>query len=170
MDRERGKTLVRRGQELSLLKKVVKTDQMAVMTPKYSKMIEIGTKWIEMRWTKNRSPPYHKCHKGDTIYFKDSGKSYIHLRAEVDLARFFSGPSTSNIVRKHQDGIGVDEDYIQEKLKSKAQYLSLFWLRNVERIDPIPFHKNDQRPWIVNVQIIQKSDIQELKEVLDNYR
>ena len=65
-------------------------DHVAIMNKKMGLIDKVldGRKTIESRWYKNRTAPWGKIKKGDTIYFKDSGGP-IRARAEVKKVKFF---------------------------------------------------------------------------------
>jgi ASC-1-like (ASCH) protein len=123
-------------------------NHLAIMRNPYLRMIIDGKKTIESRFTVNKIAPFHKVSKGDVIYFKQSGKQDIVLAATVTKAEYYEGAIAFETLRKYQSEIGIDEEYIQKK--SKAKYLSLFWLEYVRWVKCIHFVKHDQRTWLTN--------------------
>ncbi len=66
-------------------------DHVAIMKRSWGLTSKIadGTKTIETRWYKNRSAPWDRINKGDTIYFKDSGEP-VSVKAIVSKVKQYS--------------------------------------------------------------------------------
>ncbi len=104
-----------------------------------------GRKTIESRWYKNRTAPWGKIKKGDTIYFKDSGGP-IRARAEVKKVKFFEN-ITINIAKEIVNKWGgtglidIQNKKVEEWVKGK-NYCILIWLTKTRKVEKFEINKN----------------------------
>jgi hypothetical protein len=112
---------------------------------KLLKKIEKGEKIIESRWYTMKKAPWDIVHKGDTIYFKNSGE-FVTIKAKVAKVLQFSNlnPEKINkILREYGKDDGISEDkipYYFELFKEK-KYCILMYLKNVKKIEPFEINK-----------------------------
>lgn len=123
-------------------------DHLAIMKQPWFSMVRNGTKLIESRCSIHKREPYAKVHRGDRIFFKESGVSLVYFFTSVGHVEYFTDLMVRQELTNHMEEIGIDSNYITTK--ADAKYLSLFWLGNVHEIDPIPFKQKGQLAWIVN--------------------
>ena len=104
-----------------------------------------GEKTIESRWYKNRSAPWGKIQKGDTVFFKNSGE-LVTVRAEVQRVLEFAEltPKKVKVLLQTygtQDGIEVADmpDYF--RMFKDKRYCLLIFLYNARRIPPFEINK-----------------------------
>jgi ASC-1-like (ASCH) protein len=129
---------------------------LAIMRQPWLNLVMVGSKTIESRANQKRNPPYGQIHKGDLIYFKESGDFVVYLRAEVSKVLPYEGKMVQIKMREFAKEIGITEEYIKEK--ADAQYLTLIWLTKVTQILPFPFSKHDQRSWICDFKHNPQTD------------
>jgi ASC-1-like (ASCH) protein len=104
-----------------------------------------GEKTIESRWYINKSAPWGKIKKGDTVYFKNSGEP-VMIKAEVKEVLSFENLNclkVKEILRKYgkEDGIcEKDKGKFYELFKSK-KYCLLIFLKDPEEIKPFEISK-----------------------------
>ncbi|MBN2052803.1 hypothetical protein JW756_04840 [Candidatus Woesearchaeota archaeon] len=92
-----------------------------------------GEKSIESRWYMNRVQPWSNIHKGDTVYFKLSGKP-VRAKATVQKVLQFEldYQKVSSILYKYGKKIGLDMGDAVD-LENK-KYCILVFLQNPEAI------------------------------------
>jgi ASC-1-like (ASCH) protein len=105
-----------------------------------------GEKVIESRWYLNKSAPWGKIKKGDTVYFKNSGEP-VTVKAGVKKIKQFEN-LTPKIVREiltdygNQDGIDRSEIQKYYELFKNKKYCVLVSLKNPQKIKPFEIDKN----------------------------
>ena len=123
-----------------------------------------GEKTIESRWYKTKHAPWGRIKRGDTVYFKDTGKP-VTIKATVDRVMQFDHLTPlriRSILRKYAAVAGIDKKDIPlywERFKDK-QYCLLIFFRNPRSIRP--FHIN-KRGFGAMVAWITISDIHAIK-------
>jgi len=105
-----------------------------------------GEKTIESRWYKNRSRPWNKIHKGDIVYFKDTGSPVTAVTTVSKVKQFENlNPKTiQDILTKysHKDFGTTDiQEEIMEYVKNK-KYCILIHLTNPRKIKPFDIDKS----------------------------
>ena len=104
-----------------------------------------GEKTIESRWYMNKSAPWDRIRRGETVYFKDSG-SLVIVKATVSNVLQFSNLTPLKLKQLLEeyggrDGIGVpDIDRFYERFKHK-KYCLLIFLKDPEPIKPFGINK-----------------------------
>jgi ASC-1-like (ASCH) protein len=86
-------------------------DHIAIMDPQKGLISKIlsGEKKIESRWYQTRRAPWNLIKKGETIYFKDSGKP-ITAKAIVSRVlqfEFLDIKGVEEVVKKYGDAIAL---------------------------------------------------------------
>lgn len=108
----------------------------AVLLRPYVELILAGEKSVECRLTRTAKAPYNGVELGDRIYFKESSGPW-RLTAIIEQVLFEEGLTPKRIReirRDYNDVIRGEAEFW--KSKRDARYLTLIWLREVERIDP----------------------------------
>jgi len=121
----------------------------AILREPYLSLILNGKKTIESRFTKRRTAPFNKVSVNDLIYLKKSGGSILGT-ASVQSVQFFSNlnpQDISQIMNQYKAELQIQPDFME--LKRDSNYASLIWLKNVKRMQPIQFKKNNQLPWVL---------------------
>ena len=117
-------------------------DHLAILKDKrWLEWILSEKKIIESRWSKFKRPPYGSITKGDTVYFKISGKM-VTAKATVAKALFFNKlnhTKTEAILDKYGERIGVTRHWAAE-LAGK-NFCTLVFLKDAQRIEPFSIDK-----------------------------
>jgi len=89
-------------------------DHVAIMKKEWGLIPKIlsGQKTVESRWYKTKTAPWDKIHKGDTIYFKDSG-------APVTVKARVTNISQYNI-NDNDEALEITSKYAQADLGTKT--------------------------------------------------
>ena len=119
-----------------------------------------GQKTVESRWYKTKACPWNRVFPGDTIYFKDSGKS-VTLKARATRVQQYVLETPTDAINlflqiKNKDlGIKVltKKDIPQHVLDyiSNKKYAIFVSFDNVEKIKPFNINKNGfgmQAAWL----------------------
>ncbi|MFN7160865.1 MAG: ASCH domain-containing protein [Candidatus Gracilibacteria bacterium] len=121
---------------------------LAVFKEPFLSLIFSGTKTLESRLSKHRSPPYQKVSPGDIILLKESSgplKGFCTVKNVVYL-----GPLTTQemhmTVDQYSKDLCLTEDFKREKKESR--YISLFELENITSVHLVSIIKKDPRSWI----------------------
>lgn len=131
-------------------------NHLAIMRQPWFDLVQSGKKPIESRCSINKIPPYEKIHKGDIIYFKESGDFVIYIQANVQKVEYYCDPvMIHKKLDEYKHKIGINDEYILSKAKSR--YLTLIWLESVKELKnengipaTIPFRQKGQLAWISN--------------------
>jgi len=111
-----------------------------------TKKIFSGEKTIESRWYMNRSLPWGHISSGDTVYFKDSGKS-VTVSAIVDKVLQFENlrqKEVRELLSLYANGLGLsrkDVDSYYELFKNK-KYCILVFLKTPKEVKPFNVDKS----------------------------
>lgn len=105
-----------------------------------------GQKKIESRWYKDKYSPWDKIHKGEAIYFKESGEP-VTIKARVGKVVQFSNltqDKVKGLLQRHGKDIGIEKQDIPEyfKLFKDKRYCILIFLENPEQVQPFIINKN----------------------------
>lgn len=122
-------------------------DHVAIMNKSWglTQKILSGQKKIESRWYKSKYSPWGKIHKGDVVYFKDSGEP-VSIKAEVEKVISFSDltpEKVRQILDKYGNDDGLESDKIKEffELFKNKKYCLLIFLTNPQKIEPFEINK-----------------------------
>ena len=104
-----------------------------------------GEKIIESRWSKNKSTPWGKIEKGDTIYFKNSGE-LVSVKARVKKVLKFeclNPQKVREILNRYGQDDGIEKSQIPDffKLFKDKKYCLLIFLKNPKKIKPFEINK-----------------------------
>jgi ASC-1-like (ASCH) protein len=124
-------------------------NHLAIMRQPYLQYIQDGKKTIESRATKVKCAPFGKVHKGDTVFFKQSGDQWVRLQARVVRVEYYTSfiPLT---MQHYKTEIGIDEEYIMSK--HDAKFLTLIWLDKIKELRQkcFSFHQKGRQAWFPN--------------------
>jgi len=118
-------------------------EHLAILSTKRKLLSKIltGDKKIESRWYKFKRPPFGSISKGDTIYFKESGKP-VSAKAKAENVLTYENLTRNNIIKiikKYGNLIGIDLNFV-DKVKDKRLCILIF-LNNVQKIEPFEINK-----------------------------
>ena len=121
----------------------------AVVRQPFYDMVINGEKTIESRWSLNKCAPYKKVDKNDIIYLKLPGKS-ISAVAEVEKVKFYelNASLAEEIKILYGKEIGIYKFENWKTYKNK-KYLTLIWLKNVRKIEPLKIEKKNKAGWTI---------------------
>lgn len=102
-------------------------------------------KKIESRWYKAKHCPWGKIQRGDTVYFKDSGKP-VSIKTEVEKVISFSDltpQKVKQILDEYGEGDGIEKNKIPEffELFKNKKYCLLIFLKNIKKVEPFEINK-----------------------------
>lgn len=120
----------------------------AIMVEPYLTKVCNGQKYIESRLTKVRMSPYQSVSIGDIILFKRSGGAIEGIASVCDTlyAQLSSGNDVFSLVDEYREGLSYEPGYAETK--AAARFGSLFWLDDVQRVDPVPMQKRSRQAWV----------------------
>ncbi|MDH5414288.1 MAG: hypothetical protein OEW87_09130 [Flavobacteriaceae bacterium] len=143
--------------------------------------IKTGRKTVESRWYKTKYPPWGKIQRGDTLYFKDSGKP-VNIKTKVNDVEFYSN-LTHNEIKKilneysgsNQLGLESTSDFF-ERVKDK-KYCILIFFSDVEHITPFNVDKSGygiMSSWITvndinNIKVFSSSNVKQHQHLIEKY-
>jgi len=133
-------------------------DHVAIMKKSWGLTQKILTreKNIESRWYRVRYAPWGRIHKGDFVYFKDSGEPVI-LRARVQKVLQFQSLTPARVkelLQKYGRDDGIEKKDIHtffQKFKHK-KYCILVFLKHPERVRSFHINKSGfgaMASWII---------------------
>lgn len=129
----------------------------AIMKPAWKLLPKIlsGEKTVESRWYKTRRTPWGKIKKGDTLFFKDSGKP-VSVKSTVTKVEQFeinSNRQALEIMQKYAlSDLGTDKlsPEIKDYIKNK-NYAIFIHFNRTKRVKAFEIDKNGfgmQSAWI----------------------
>lgn len=123
-------------------------EHLAIMRKSYglTKKILNGQKKIESRWYSTKRKPWGIIKKGETVYFKDSGKP-VALKAKVNKIMQFADlkqNQVKKILNKYGKKAGLEKEKIPEFFKrfKNKRYCILIFLENPSKIKPFEIDKS----------------------------
>ena len=125
-------------------------DHLAILRPRYLRLIVEGIKTVECRLTRTPKPPFGVLKKGEQIYLKESSGPVLAVgRAGRIIYREINGPKDlAAIRREYGQEIMAQEDFWQSR--SNCRYCTLAFLEKVEPLaEPFRIDKRDMRGWVV---------------------
>lgn len=142
-------------------------DHLAIMKKSWNLTSKVlsGEKTIETRWYKNKSAPWGRIHKGDAVYFKDTG-CLVTVKATVSKVEQYSNLNnyiTQKILSTHSTrDLGTTEisDEINAYTKNK-KYCIIIHLIKPKKVEP-PFDISKKGFGLMSAWIAVKS-INEIK-------
>lgn len=122
---------------------------LAILVNPYLQLLLDGQKTIESRFSVQRRTPFDQVAQGDVILLKRSGGPILGISI-VAQARFYEAtPQVLEHIRTHYGAqLGIRDPAFWEA-RASARFATLLWLEHVMPITPVPFHKRDQRAWVI---------------------
>ena len=122
---------------------------LAILKPKYYKMILDGSKPIESRFSQNKIAPFGRVHIGDIVYLKCTG-GMVDTMCVVDKVQYFNltPEIVEDIRQKYGKQIGTDKPEEWATTLNK-KYGTLIWLKDVTKINPIKVNRSCGNAWFV---------------------
>lgn len=123
-------------------------NHLAVVRKPFLDLILEGKKTIDSRWTQNRTAPFWKVKRGDTIYFKETGKPAC-ATANVAEVRFMKvTPDIAEKIRiKFGKELCADMFDNWEDLRH-MNFVTLVFLRDVKPIEPLRISCYSRNGWV----------------------
>ena len=117
-------------------------EHIAILRQPFFNMILSGEKTIESRWSLSRIASFERVKAGDVIWLKETSKD-ITARAIVKKVKFYNltKNKADEIKKKYGKEIGTDKFEDWERYRNK-KYLTLIWLKDVQKIEPITAPKS----------------------------
>ena len=124
-------------------------EHIAILRQPFFNMILSGEKTIESRWSLSRIAPFERVKAGDVIWLKETSKD-ITARAIVKKVKFYNltKNKADEIKKKYGKEIGTDKFEDWERYRNK-KYLTLIWLKDVQKIEPITAPKSHGAGWLI---------------------
>jgi len=121
----------------------------AVFVEPYLGYLLDGTKTVESRFSINRCAPFGQAQEGDLILVKRSGGGVVAV-CEIASKWYYELDRSAWAVIKERFAapLAIRDPSFWEARKD-ACYASLFKVRHLRAIDPLPFEKRDRRGWVV---------------------
>lgn len=94
-------------------------NHLAIMREPWLSMVENGTKTIESRISQKKIAPWQKVRINDWIYFRLSGNSLVSTKAKVIRVEYYLGSIIFKKLYEYHTEIGINQLYIDTKLKCK---------------------------------------------------
>jgi hypothetical protein len=137
-------------------------DHVAILKRSWGLLPKItsGEKTCEARWYKTKHTPWDTVHKGERIYFKNSGDlvSLVAIVSEVYQYPVKDNSRALEIMKKHATAdLGTDrisEDIL--KYISNKNYAMFIYFNNVKKVKPFEINKKgfgSMAAWITTKSI-----------------
>ncbi len=112
-------------------------------------MILSGEKTIESRFSFNKTAPYGKVNIGDTLYFKQTGKTVTANAKVKDIKYYELTPQKVEEIRiKFGKQIGTDKFKDWQTTLTK-KYCTLIWFKDLTLINEMQVPRSNGAGWIV---------------------
>jgi hypothetical protein len=122
---------------------------LAVLLEPYLKYILEGRKTVESRFSERRIAPYGDVHRHDVILLKRSGGPILGLCQVSNIWYYQLDPESWREIRAEFSQMLCAENPEFWSQRRGAEFATLMSLRNVLKIQPIKYSKNDRRGWVV---------------------
>ena len=121
---------------------------LAVLYKTYLRKILTGEKTIEGRFSKVRCLPHGRVFVGDTIFLKEASGPVVATATVAQVLSFtnLTRIQVQDIVEQYAKPLCLDQAFTSRVLA--ARYITLMYLQNVRRINPIQLNKRDRRAWV----------------------
>jgi ASC-1-like (ASCH) protein len=121
-------------------------DHLAILKKSWglSKKILEGEKSVESRWYKSKTVPWDRIHKGDTIYFKDSGEP-VTIKARVTKVEQFeinSNAEALKILERVNNTFGIRTKKPLHQYYRNKRYVIFIHFDSVKKIKPFYIDKS----------------------------
>lgn len=105
-------------------------------------------KLIESRFSINKIVPYGKVKEGDIIYLKEKGGK-VTAKFIVDRVLYFDNLNKEKIETiKNEYGENINAPDIYWKVKQKAKYGTLMYIKNPSKIEPFKIIKKNRQAFL----------------------
>ena len=122
---------------------------LAVLVEPYLRYILEGKKTVESRFSERRIAPYGNVQRHDVILLKRSGGPILGLCQVSNRWYYQLDPKSWNEIRTEFSQMLCAQDPEFWRQRERAEFATLMSLRNVLKIRPINYSKNDRRGWVV---------------------
>lgn len=122
---------------------------LAVLVEPYLRYILEGKKTVESRFSERRIAPYGNVQRDDVILLKRSGGPILGLCQVSNRWYYELDPPSWNEIRIEFSKMLCAQDPEFWRQRASAEFATLISLRNVLKIQPIKYSKNDRRGWVV---------------------
>lgn len=122
---------------------------LAVFVEPYLQYILEGKKTVESRFSQKRISPYGKVNEHDIILLKKSGGPIWGLCQISNIWYYHLHPKSWKEIRSEFSEMLCAQDPEFWTQRKAAEFATLMGLKNVIKIQPINFPKNDRRGWVV---------------------
>ncbi len=122
---------------------------LAVLCATYLQLIREGTKTVECRLSRHAEPPYGVVESGDLLWLKEASGP-VRAVAEVGKVQLIESVDRAalrRIRRQLDDRIQAEPAFW--RIKHRAAYCTLIWLRDVQSVTPFRIVKTDSRAWVM---------------------
>ena len=122
---------------------------LVILKKQYLDAIIDGTKTVESRLLKGKSPPFGRVEPGDVLFFKQSSGPVraIAIAGAVKSFKNLTPTKIAEIKSKYNKYILGSDEYWAGK--ADCAYCVLIRIESVEKIKPVRIDKKDWRAWVV---------------------
>jgi hypothetical protein len=121
---------------------------LAVLNQPYLGYVLERKKTIETRFSMRRSAPYGAVNEGDILLLKGVGGPVMGISRIVRAESSEVSPEYVDGISSRYSGlICADEEFW--KARRRFRYVTLIWVSDTTRLDPIGCGKRDRRGWVV---------------------
>jgi ASC-1-like (ASCH) protein len=122
---------------------------LVILKKQYLDAVIDGSKTVESRLLKGKSPPFGRVEPGDKLFFKQSSGPVLATATAAAVKSFenLTPAKIAEIKSKYNKYILGSDEYWAGKADSA--YCVLIRIESVERIAPVRIDKRDWRAWVV---------------------
>jgi ASC-1-like (ASCH) protein len=134
---------------------------LAILVNPYLQLLLDGQKTIESRFSVQRRAPFDQVTEGDIILLKRSGGPILGIGIVAKACFYETTPEVlKDIQATYAEALGIRDPSFWAA-RAQTRFATLLWLEQVTTITPIPYHKRDQRAWVILKQRIQQQQLWE---------
>lgn len=122
---------------------------LAVFVEPFLGFVLDGSKTVESRFSVNRTPPYGKVCKGDTILLKQSGGPVVGIASVQTVWPYHLDEESLRFIREQFARALCVQDPEFWTQKASAAFATLMAIHQVLAVEDIPWEKKDRRGWVV---------------------
>ena len=122
---------------------------LVILKKQYLDAVIDGSKTVESRLLKGKSPPFWRIEQGDKLFFKQSSGP-VRATATAAAVKSFENLTPAKIAEiksKYNKYILGSDEYWDSK--SDSLFCVLVRIESVELIEPVRIDKKDWRAWVV---------------------
>lgn len=139
---------------------------LAILVHPYLQLLLDGRKTIESRFSVQRRTPFEQVDQGDVLLLKRSGGPILGIGVVAKACFYQVVPGVlEHIQATYAEALGVRDPAFWEA-RAHTRFATLLWLEQVTPITPIPYHKRDQRAWVILRRRLQQQTRNEGAETL----